>query len=97
MTPDQQLDHLDAELDRLHREHPNVNGLLRLTDDSLRSCSKWKWEQHGWSLSDGQACGIMNGSDRERRTALLSLLKEHMILAVTFVPGVDVLEVVPAP
>jgi hypothetical protein len=95
MTPDEQLDRLDAELDRLHGEHPNAQGILRLTSDCLRSCSKWKWEQHGWVLSDGDACGIMNGSDKEQRTALLSILKGHMIDKVEFVPGVDVLEVVP--
>jgi hypothetical protein len=36
----------------------------------------------------------MNGSDKEVRTALLSVLQGHMIRKVEFVPGVDVLEVV---
>jgi hypothetical protein len=95
VSPDEQLERLDAELDRLEREHPNAPGILRLTNHCLRSCSKWKWEQHGWVLSDGQACEIMNGTDKEQRTALLSILKGHMIHKVEFVPGVDVLEVVP--
>jgi hypothetical protein len=95
VTPDEQLDRLAAELDRLKREHPGAQGTLRLTNTCLRSCSKWKWEQHGWALSDGQACEIMNGTDKEQRTALLSVLKERMIHKVEFVPGLDVLEVVP--
>ncbi len=37
----------------------------------------------------------MNGTDEEQRSALLSVLKGHMIHKVEFVPGVDVLEVVP--
>ncbi len=95
MTPDEQLERLDAELNRLRSEHPNVHGILRVTNNCLRSCSKWKWEQHGWALSDGEACEIMNGTDEEQRSALLSVLKGHMIHKVEFVPGVDVLEVVP--
>jgi hypothetical protein len=95
VTPDEQLDRLDAELNRLKSEHPNVPGTLRLANNCLRGCSKWKWQQHGWVLSDGDSCGIMNGDDKQQRTALLSILKEHMIHKVVFVPGVDVLEVVP--
>ena len=95
MTPDEQLERLDAELARLQSEHPNVQGILRLTNNCLCSCSKWKWEQHGWALSDGAACEIMNGSEKEQRTALLSVLQGRMIHKVEFVPGVDVLEVVP--
>jgi hypothetical protein len=95
MTPHEQLEHLHAELDRLHSEHPNVPGILRLTDTYLTACSKWKWEQHGWTISDQQVCGIMNGNDRERRAALLSVLQEHMIHKVEFIRGVDLLEVVP--
>ncbi|MGO8752832.1 MAG: hypothetical protein ACLQNE_43370 [Thermoguttaceae bacterium] len=95
VTPDEQLDRLRVELDRLKSEHPNVRGILRLTNSCLRSCSKWKWEQHGWALSDGQACAIMNGNDKQQRTALESLLKGYMIRKVEFVPGEDVLEVVP--
>ena len=96
MTPDEQLEHLEAELDRLKREHPNCHGILRLTNNCLRSCSKWRWEQHGWTLSDGESCAIMNGDDKEQRTALLSILKGHMIRAVEFVPAADALEVVPS-
>jgi hypothetical protein len=95
VTPDEQLEHLAAELDRLRREHPNVHGILRLAPTSLRPCSKWKWENHGWSLNDGEACAMMNGNDRERRAALLSVLQGQMIHKVEFVPGVDELEVVP--
>ena len=72
MTPDEQLERLDAELDRLKSEHPNVPGILRLTNNCLRACSKWRWEQHGWTLSDGEACAIMNGDDKQQRTALSS-------------------------
>ena len=81
-------------MDRLKTEHPNVHGILRLANTCLRSCSKWKWEQHGWAITDGEACGIMNGDDKEQRTALLSILKGHMIHKVEFVPDADVLEVV---
>ena len=94
MTADEELAYLDAELERLQREHPGVQGLLRLTDKGLRGCSKWKWEQHGWTITDQQACGIMNGNDRERRTALLSVLKGH-IHKVEIVSGSDMLEIVP--
>jgi hypothetical protein len=37
----------------------------------------------------------MNGSEEEQRISLLSVLKGHMIHKVEFVPGIDVLEVVP--
>lgn len=94
MTPDEELEHLDTELERLQREHSPLQGVLRLTDKCLRGCSKWKWEQHGWTITDQQACGIMNGNDRERRTALLAVLKGH-IQKVETVSGLDVLEVVP--
>ena len=97
MTPDEQLDRLAAELDRFQGEHPGMHGVLRLTNTCLRGCSKWKWEQHGWVLSDGVVCGIMNGNDKAQRTALLSILKGRMIHKVEFVPGEDVLEVVPDP
>ncbi|MGO9108395.1 MAG: hypothetical protein ACLP9L_04105 [Thermoguttaceae bacterium] len=94
MTPDEQLQRLGTELNRLKAEHPDLPGILRLTNNCLRSCSKWRWEQHGWTLSDGEACAVMNGDDKEQRTALLSILKGHRIHKVEFVPGVDVLEVV---
>jgi hypothetical protein len=94
MTPDEELKHLDAELERLQREHPRMQGVLRLTDKCLRGCSKWKWEQHGWTITDGQTCGIMNGNDRERRTTLLSVLKGQ-IHEVEIVFGLDMLEVIP--
>ena len=35
MTPDEQLERLDAELDRLNSEHPNVHGILRLSEHLL--------------------------------------------------------------
>jgi hypothetical protein len=75
VTPDEELKYLNAELERLKSEHPGTPGVLRMTDQCLRRCSKWKWEQHGWTISEGQTSGIMNGSDQERRTALLSVLK----------------------
>ena len=96
VTPDKELEHLVAELEWLQSEHPNTPGVLRLTDQCLRPCSKWKWEQHGWSISEGQTCGIMNGNDKERRTALLSVLKGH-IHKIEFVSGLDMLKVVPGP
>jgi hypothetical protein len=95
MTPHEQLERLDAELDRLHSEQPNMHGILRLTDTCLSACSKWKWEQHGWTISDQQVCGIMNGNDRERRAALLSVLRGRMIHKVEFIAGVDLLEILP--
>ena len=97
VTPDEELEHLDAELERLQSEHPKTPGILRLTDTCLRACSKWKWEQHGWTPSDGEVCGIMNGNDRERRSALLSVLKGHMVHKVEFDPGLHVLQIVPDP
>ena len=96
MTPDEELEYLDAELERLQSEHPNTPGVLRLTDQCLREGSKWKWEQHGWTISDRQTCGIMNGNDRERRTALSAVLKGH-IHKIEFVSGLDMLEVVLGP
>jgi len=95
MTPNEQLDRLNAEIGRLHSEHPNVRGILRLANRCLSGCSKWKWEQHGWTVTDQQVCGIMNGNDRERRTALLSVLEGQMIQSVEFVSGADDLEIVP--
>lgn len=94
VTPDEQLKRLAAELDRLKSEHPNAHGTLRLTNTCLRPCSKWKWERHGWSITDGEACGIMNGDDEAQRTALLSVLKGYMIRKVEFTADADYLEVV---
>ena len=96
MTPNEQLEKLVAELNWLKREHPNTPGILRLSDTSFRSCSKWKWEQHGWTtISDGEACGVMNGNEKGRREALLSILKGHGIHKIEFVSDEDVLKVVP--
>ena len=95
MTPDEQLDRLQAEVARLKSEHPEVPGILRLATNCLRSCSKWKWQQHGWTISEGESCGLMNGDYKQQVTALLSILKGDMIHKVVFVPGADVLEVVP--
>lgn len=97
MMPDEELDRLDQQLQRLQNEHPRSPGLLRLSHSGLRSCSKWKWSQHGWNVSDGQSCGITNGNERERRAALLSLLGAYLIDRVEFVSDADVLEVVPDP
>ncbi len=94
MTPDEQLTRLDVELDRFKSEHPDVHGILRLANSSLRSCSKWRWEQHGWTITDGESCAIMNGDDKEQRTALLSILKGHGVRAVEFVPGIEAMEIV---
>ena len=96
MTPDEELERLDAELERLQSEHPNTTGVLRLSDQCLRGCSKWKLEQHGWTISDEQTCGIMNGNERDRAIALLSVLKGH-VHKIEFVSGLDMLEVVPCP
>ena len=96
VTPNEELEHLDAELERLQNEHSNTAGVLRLTDKCLRRCSRWKWEQHGWTISAGQSCGIMNGDERVRRTALMSVLKGH-IHEVEFVSGLERLEVLLGP
>jgi hypothetical protein len=95
LTPDQRLEHLQAELDRLRREHPNMPGILRLTNTYLRGCSQWKWENHGWVLSEGEVCAIMNGTDREQAAALLEILRVDRITKVEFVTHPDVLKVVP--
>jgi hypothetical protein len=97
MTPDEELDRLDQELDRLQTEYPKARGFLRLSNSGLRSCSKWKWETHGWAVSEGDSCGIMNGDEKARRTALLSVLKARMIDRVEFVSDLDVLNVLPEP
>jgi len=94
VTPDEELGHLDAELQRLHDEHPDTLGVLRLTGRCLRGCSKWKWERRGWTISDGQACGIMNGDTEDRRTALLEVLRGQ-VRKVEFVSDLDALKVVP--
>ena len=96
VTPDEQLERLNAELERLEIENPNTTRVLRLSDGCLRRCSKWKWAQRGWTISDGLTCEIMNGNERERRSALLSVLKGH-IQKVEFVPGLENLEVVLGP
>ena len=96
MTPNEELDHLDAELKQLQNEHSNTMGVLRLSEKCLRRSSKWQWEQHGWTLSAGESCGIMNGTEPSRRTALMSVLKAH-ISAIEFVSGLEKLEIVPGP
>ncbi len=95
MTPHEQLERLNAEIDRLQSEHPNMQGVLRLPNTYLSGCSKWKWEQHGWTVTDQQVCGIMNGNERERRMALLSILKERRIERIEFVADADNLQVLP--
>ena len=96
MTPNEELDHLNAELERVANEHSDTPRVLRLTDNCLRRVSKWKWEQRGWTINDGQACGIRNGNEQARRTALMSVLKEH-IQEIEFVSGLEMLEVVLGP
>jgi hypothetical protein len=96
VTPNDELKQLDAELERLQDDHSNATRVLRLTDKCLRRCSAWKWEQHGWIISDGQSCGVRNGNERARRTALMSVLKEH-IHEIEFVSGLERLEVVLGP
>lgn len=96
MAPNDELNRLDAELERMQNDHSKTARVLRLTDKCLRGCSTWKWEQHGWTISDGQSCGIRNGDERARRTALMSVLKEH-IQEIEFVSGLERLEVVLGP
>ena len=96
MTPNEELDYLNAELERVENEHSDTPRVLRLTDNCLRGLSKWKWEQRGWTIDDGQACGIRNGDDQSRRTALMSVLKGH-IDEVEFASGLEMLEVVLGP
>jgi hypothetical protein len=93
VTPDEELKHLDAELERLQDDHSNTARVLRLTDKCLRRCSTWKWEQHDWTISDGQSCDIRNGNEAARRTALMSVLKGR-IHEIEFVSGLEKLEVV---
>ena len=50
---------------------------------------------HGWKLSDGESCGIMNGTEHDRRTAFLTVLKAHGVERIEFVAEPDVLEVLP--
>jgi hypothetical protein len=95
MTPDEQIEHLEAEIDRLRREYPGAPGVLRLPNSSLRACSRWKWEQRGWTVDDSEACGIMNGNERERTFALLSVLKRHGIQRIEYVDEGNELKVVP--
>lgn len=94
MTPNEELDYLNTELERVGNEHSDTPRVLRLTDNCLRQLSKWKWEQFGWTIDDGQASGIRNGNDQSRRAALMSVLKGH-VDKVEFVSGLEMLEVVP--
>ena len=96
MTPNEELDHLNAELERVANEHSDTPRVLRLTDNCLRRLSKWKWEQRGWTINDEQACGIRNGNEQARRTALLSVLEGH-VQEIEFVSGLKILEVVLRP
>ena len=96
MSPNDELKHLKAELERLQDDRSKTPRILRLTDKCLRRCSTWKWQQNGWTISDGQSCGIRNGNERERRTSLMSVLKDH-IHEVEFVSGLERLEVVLGP
>ena len=68
MTPDEELEQLDAELERLQSEHPNTPGILRLTDTCLRDAPSGSGNS-SWTPSDGEVWGITNGNDRERRDA----------------------------
>lgn len=95
MTPDEEIDLLDAELNRLLDQHPGVNATLRITNTALRACTQTRWESHGWHPTDDELHKIMNGKDADRRTALLSLLRAHYISKVEFVPGVDIIQVIP--
>jgi hypothetical protein len=97
MTPHEHLERLNAELKRFHSEYPDMHAILRVSETGLSGCSKWKWEQHGWKVNDSQVCGIMNGNDRERRAALLSVLEPDLIRKVEFVAETDVLDILPDP
>lgn len=93
MTPIEELEYLIAELERVANEQSDELRILRLTDNCLRRLSKWKWEQGGWTITDGQASGIRNGSRESRRTALMSVLEGH-IDEVEFASDLQKFEVV---
>lgn len=94
MRPNEELEYFNAQLKRVRNEHSEAPTILRLSNDCLRRLSKWTWEQHGWPIDEGQACGIRNGNEDARRTGLMSVLKGH-IQDIEFVPGLGTLEVVP--
>ena len=93
MSPNAELVHFNAQLKRVGNEHSETPRVLRLAEDGLRRLSKWKWEQNGWAITEGQACGIRNGNEQQRRTALMSVLKGH-IQQIEFVPNLETPEVV---
>ena len=94
MTPDQEIDRLDAVLGQFHRNHPNTYATLRMTNEGFRACTKRRWEDHNWAVKDEEIAAILNGNLEQRRAAFLSLLLPQYINKIEFVPGVDVIEVV---
>ena len=95
MTPHEQLEASMRNSIGCTANTRTCRGFCGLPSTHLIGCSKWKWEQHGWTVTDQQVCGIMNGNERERRTALLSILKERKIESIEFVADADNLEVLP--
>ena len=96
MTPDQEIERLDAELKRLARDHPRKKGILRISRTAFGACTRKKhWEPHRWAITDDIVSKIVHGGDEERREALLSQLSDHNIREVEFVLGTDTIEVVP--
>lgn len=97
MKPDEEIDRLDAEIERHMEEHPQKWATLRITNTAFRACTKSRWEANNWSISDDEVGAILNGNDEERKTALRSLLRAHYIHDVEIVPGVNIIDVVANP
>lgn len=97
MSPDEELQRLDAELTRHMDEHPQMWATLRITNTAFRACTKTHWEAHRWTVSDDEVSAILNGNDEARRAAFRSLLRGHYIHDVEIVPGIDVIDVVATP
>jgi hypothetical protein len=91
MSPNEEIERLDAALKSFAEKYPATYGTLSITNTTFRACDKQRWMAHNWDLTDAEIHGILNGNDSERRAALLSLLRRHNIDSVEIVPGVDII------
>ena len=95
MTPDQEIELLDELVRQLHANHPNTYATLRITNMAFRACTQQRWRNHNWVVNDDEIAAILNGTEKQRKAAFLSLLLPQYINKVEVVPGVDIIEIVP--